>query len=820
MLNEERTPIDYVDAGPIDANTYIIGLKTESPYARKSKPADIGHLVGDALFLNKELKGVAGGIAELDSSGKVPSSQLPSYVDDVIEGYLYNNKFYKESTHVTEIVPESGKIYVDITDDKNLSYRWSGTAYSEIGSSLALGETSTTAYRGDRGKTAYDHSQLTSGNPHNVTAQDLNLSTVATTGSYNDLLNKPTIPAAQVNADWNAVSGVAQILNKPTIPTVPTRLSAFTDDLGSSPTHTHSQYLTSHQDISGKADKATTLAGYGITDAKIANGIITLGTNTIKPVTDISGKADKATTLAGYGITDAKIVNGTITLGVNTITPITDVSDRVPTSRTVNGKALSSNISLTAADVGAAASSHTHDYAGSASAGGPASTFAVGAGTANVARYIYFADSDYTGASPTEGKACYDSEFKYNPSTNDLSITKINGVAVGSSPKFTDTTYESKAAASGGTAVSLVTTGEKYTWNNKADAFTVTNGGNTASWGASCTVGTVKGINLTFTMPANPNTDTKNTAGSTNSTSKLFLIGATSQAANPQTYSNQKCYVGTDNCLYSNGTMVSVSGHTHSYAGSSSAGGAANSVAKSLTLKIKTGSTEGTDKYTFDGSGAKTLDIKEGSNISLTAAAGSVTIANTYSYTHPSDGGNTGNFGPSADATPGSGGTFSVPYITVNSAGHVTAASTKTITMPTVTDTKNTAGSTNSTSTLYLIGATSQAANPQTYSNGNVYATNGALYATSFNATSALDRKREIEPVDFKAVDLIKTVGIVKFKFKHDAENNQKVGFIADYTDPLFATKHQDTMDLYNCTGILMKAVQELSKEIEELKKR
>lgn len=44
------------------------------------------------------------------------------------------------------------------------------------------------------------------------------LATVATSGSYNDLLNKPTIPAAQVNADWNANSGVAQILNKPTIP--------------------------------------------------------------------------------------------------------------------------------------------------------------------------------------------------------------------------------------------------------------------------------------------------------------------------------------------------------------------------------------------------------------------------------------------------------------------------------------------------------------------------------------------------------------------------------------------------------------------------
>ena len=58
--------------------------------------------------------------------------------------------------------------------------------------------------------------------------------------------------------------------------------------------------------------------------------------------------------------------------------------------------------------------------------------------------------------------------------------------------------------------------------------------------------------------------DTKNTAGSTNSSSKLFLVGATSQAANPQTYSRDTAYVGTDGCLYSNSTKVSVEGHTHS----------------------------------------------------------------------------------------------------------------------------------------------------------------------------------------------------------------------------------------------------------------
>lgn len=62
--------------------------------------------------------------------------------------------------------------------------------------------------------------------------------------------------------------------------------------------------------------------------------------------------------------------------------------------------------------------------------------------------------------------------LKYNPNTGNLQATQLNGVTIGSSPKFTDTTYTSKAAASGGTDESLVTTGEKYTWNHKQDALT------------------------------------------------------------------------------------------------------------------------------------------------------------------------------------------------------------------------------------------------------------------------------------------------------------------------------------------------------------
>jgi hypothetical protein len=118
--------------------------------------------------LNTTLKGAVNGLAELDAGGKVPSSQLPAFVDDVVE---YANLAAFPSSGST------GIIYVTL--DTNKTYRWSGTAYVEISQGVTLGETSSTAYRGDRGKTAYDHSQLTSGNPHSVTKSDVSLGNVS-----------------------------------------------------------------------------------------------------------------------------------------------------------------------------------------------------------------------------------------------------------------------------------------------------------------------------------------------------------------------------------------------------------------------------------------------------------------------------------------------------------------------------------------------------------------------------------------------------------------------------------------------------------------
>lgn len=124
-------------------------------YSWAKEPLKPTYTSSEVGAIDSTLKGSVNGVAELDENGLVPSSQLPSYVDDVVEGYYYNNNFYKESTHETLIVGESGKIYLDLTE--NITYRWGGSSWVKMSSPLALGETSSTAYRGDRGKYAYDH---------------------------------------------------------------------------------------------------------------------------------------------------------------------------------------------------------------------------------------------------------------------------------------------------------------------------------------------------------------------------------------------------------------------------------------------------------------------------------------------------------------------------------------------------------------------------------------------------------------------------------------------------------------------------------------
>ena len=221
-------------------------------------------------------------------SGIIPSANLPGYVDDVIE---YNSRSSFPATG------ESGKIYVDTST--NLTYRWSGSDYVTMSSSLALGTTSSTAFRGDYGQAAYDHA-------------------VTNKGQY------------------------------------------------------------------------------------FAKGLYRFATNS-------EGHITSATP-----VTKADIVS----LGI----PEEDTNDKVTqeASITTNG---------------------------------------------NYPVLLGYSNST---ASVTNS-VNKNQNFTFNPSTGNLQVLKINGTTVGSSPKFTDTTYNNQTAADQGTTLSLVTTGEKYLWNNKQD---------------------------------------------------------------------------------------------------------------------------------------------------------------------------------------------------------------------------------------------------------------------------------------------------------------------------------------------------------------
>ena len=175
-----------LDSIKTETNTII-----ETHIADKNNPHEVtkeqiglGEVTNDAQVKRSEM-GVAGGVATLDQEGKVPSSQLPSFVDDVIEVDSYDN---------LPTTGEAGKIYV--TKDTNLTYRWSGSRYIEISASLALGETSSTAYPGDKGKETTDKVNThvaDLNNPHQVTKEQVGLGNVDNTSDK----DKPVSDATQ-----------------------------------------------------------------------------------------------------------------------------------------------------------------------------------------------------------------------------------------------------------------------------------------------------------------------------------------------------------------------------------------------------------------------------------------------------------------------------------------------------------------------------------------------------------------------------------------------------------------------------------------------
>ena len=179
--------LDELDSRLSESVTTHIADKS-NPHQVTKEQVGLSNVTNDAQVKRSEM-GVASGVATLDESGKVPSSQLPSFVDDIVEA---------DSLDEFPEVGEVGKIY--LAKDTNIIYRWSGSKYVEISSSLALGETSSTAYPGDKGKATTDklneHVANTE-NPHQVTKEQVGLANVDNTSD----MDKPVSTATQAAID-------------------------------------------------------------------------------------------------------------------------------------------------------------------------------------------------------------------------------------------------------------------------------------------------------------------------------------------------------------------------------------------------------------------------------------------------------------------------------------------------------------------------------------------------------------------------------------------------------------------------------------------
>lgn len=153
-LNDEKVAkTTTVNGKPLSSNVVISGddINVDAPAEFGGVTVTLQHIIDSITttlddYVAKDQIGAFNGVAGLDAAGKVPSSQLPSYVDDVLE---------YDSRSTFPGMGLSGIIYV--AKDTNLTYRWTGSTYVEISPSLALGETSSTAYAGNKGKANADN---------------------------------------------------------------------------------------------------------------------------------------------------------------------------------------------------------------------------------------------------------------------------------------------------------------------------------------------------------------------------------------------------------------------------------------------------------------------------------------------------------------------------------------------------------------------------------------------------------------------------------------------------------------------------------------
>lgn len=533
--------------------------------------------------LDTSLKGAANGLAELDANGKVPSTQLPSYVDDVLE---YSTKSSFPATG------ETGKIYVDTTT--NLTYRWSGSAYVEISASLALGTTSSTAFRGDYGNSAYTHAVTNKGSAfasglYKITTNSEGHVTAATAVAKSDI-TALGIPSTNTTYESKvAASGGTDVslvttgekytwnnkgsYSKPSDGIPKTDLaSAVQTSLGKADSSLQSHQTIKQDGVTGatvnRFGTCGTAAGTAAKTVDITTGTFALEAGarvTVKftnantagtPTLNVNSKGAKNIFHKGTQIT----TGGNKALLAGTVDFVYDgtqwhlIGNYIDTTNagTITGINMNGASKGTSGvvDLGTVITAH-QDISGKADKSATVSTVAWDSTNKKITKTINGTTSDVVTAATILGnltKSQVTTALGYTPPTTDTNTHRpiqVNGTEVlgnnttalnlkaGSNVSVTnssgtvtiaatDTTYSSKAAASGGTDVSLVTTGEKYTWNSKtSNTGTVTK----VSTGVGLTGGDITGSGTVKAKLKSETASTLDSAAMGSTASRQYAVG-------------------------------------------------------------------------------------------------------------------------------------------------------------------------------------------------------------------------------------------------------------------------------------------------------